>query len=715
MTANEGMHHYTKQTLVSALRTVGIAPGDIVFTHVGLGMLGFPEGGGGMSGAALLLDQAFSEVLGPEGTLLVPTYSYSFCKNEPFDPETTPSDVGEFTEYFRTRPGVLRSLDPIFSVAGRGPRTAELFADLPPDCFGRDCIHERLVGIGAKICNIGVGFRYATFIHHAEQRFRVPYRYLKLFFGKMRRGDICTKEGWLYNVRIYGEQGFPDLRRLERSARERGLVASAPAGFGEVTCVSCRDLWELCEEKLREDPWYLATGPADNLIEAEEKRVGKQSFSISLEEAPTMMDIIRSLYRLPRDIVSDGYDAALTALARSFPLRIHRYPTGTECWTWTVPEKWACREARLETLDGRPLFSTKEHPLHVVSYSLPFAGEVTREELLKHLHVHPRDPEAIPFAYKYYERDWGLCCSRKVRERLQDDAYRVHIDSAFSYGSLKVGEMVVNGMSEDSIVLCAHLCHPAQANDGLSGIAVGLEVMRQLQKRVGLRNTYRMLLLPETIGSIAWLSQNAGLIPKLKGGLFLEMLGTSYPFTLQHSLFGSSDCDQCFSLGFRTHAPGGDVTTFHPMNDERQFNSPGVRVPMMALYRFIPKTGFDWPYPEYHSDKDTPAIITNRNLEESVDLILRMIDVLEQNRVPINHFCGEVFCSRFGIHIDWHVDPEGNQALHQTMPLIDGTRTMAEIATRLGISFERVQHVCHELKRHGLITFQGDDRPRFRD
>ena len=53
-----------------------------------------------------------------------------------------------------------------------------------------------------------------------------------------------------------------------------------------------------------------------------------------------------------------------------------------------------------------------DHPLHVVSYSLPFEGMVTREELLQHLHVHPRLPEAIPFVFKYYDRDWGLCASQ---------------------------------------------------------------------------------------------------------------------------------------------------------------------------------------------------------------------------------------------------------------------------------------------------------------
>ncbi len=130
-----------------------------------------------------------------------------------------------------------------------------------------------------------------------------------------------------------------------------------------------------------------------------------------------MGQIIDSLWRLPRDIVSNGYDAALRALATQLPMTIHEYPTGMEAWTWVVPEKWTCHEAYLETLDGRRLFSYADHPLHVVSYSLPFEGVVSREELLAHLHAHPRIPDAVPFIFKYYERDWGLCCSQLQRER----------------------------------------------------------------------------------------------------------------------------------------------------------------------------------------------------------------------------------------------------------------------------------------------------------
>ncbi len=103
-----------------------------------------------------------------------------------------------------------------------------------------------------------------------------------------------------------------------------------------------------------------------------------------------MIELIQELWYLKRDLVSDDYDRALYRLAQEVEggMQIHEYPTGEACWTWRVPEKWTCQAAYLETLDGRRLIDVADHPLHVVSYSLPFEGVVSRQELLEHLHVH---------------------------------------------------------------------------------------------------------------------------------------------------------------------------------------------------------------------------------------------------------------------------------------------------------------------------------------
>jgi aminopeptidase-like protein len=426
-----------------------------------------------------------------------------------------------------------------------------------------------------------------------------------------------------------------------------------------------------------------------------------------LRPEATMQEMIAALWRLPRDIVSDGYDAALQALAAQLPMTIHEYPSGTECWTWIIPEKWTCHEAWLETIDGRRLFSYANHPLHVVSYSLPFEGMVAREELFQHLHVHPRLPDAVPFIFKYYEREWGLCCSREQRDTLQDDRYRVVIRTQFTQGTLKVGEIVAPGASDETIVLCAHLCHPHQVNDDLTGVVVGMEVMRSLLTQRDLRYTYRFVIVPETIGSVAWLSHNENLIPRMRGGLFLEMLGRDYPHALQLSHAGDTELDQCFTLALRESDPSAWTGNFRTVvgNDERQFNAPGVRVPMLSLSRVLPSSSGVLYFPEYHSNHDTPNHVSAGSLEQSRDLVIHMLDTFENNLIPRNRFKGEIFCSRYGLHIDAYANPEGNRALLDIINLVDGTKSVAEIAKSCGVSFESVRNVIKRLHERDLVQF----------
>ena len=182
-------------------------------------------------------------------------------------------------------------------------------------------------------------------------------------------------------------------------------------------------------------------------------------------------------------------------------------------------------------------------------------------------------------------------------------------------------------------------------NDDLSGVVVGIKVMQDLLSRRDLHYTYRFLIVPETIGSVAYLSQNEHLIPKMKGGLFLEMLGLNAPHALQFSFLGNSEVDLCFSLALKDHDPFGWTGAYRTIigNDERQFNAPGVRIPMLSLSRVLPPTAADWPYREYHSSHDTPDVNSVRNLEASCDLVLDMIETIENNRVPANRFKGEVF------------------------------------------------------------------------
>ncbi len=704
---------YTRSDLVEGFRKIGLQPGDTVFTHVCLDSLGKPENCASPEQVYELVLSALQEVITHEGTILLPTYTFSFCRQQVFDVQNTPTDGGPwstsagFLEYFRRLPGVIRSGDPIHSVAGLGPKAGELLSDLPHTCFGEGSVFHRLRNMGGKICTIGVGLSEATFQHHVEEMVGVPFRFRKLFTGYVQDQGVQRKEGWLYYVRILADNSLSDNSRIEQKARATGLCQAVAVGLGEILAVDSREHFALISDQLSQDPWYTAQGPAGDPVVLEQTRVNGTKYQVDLPENASMGQMLDAIWQLPRDIVSEAYDAALTALSEQLPMTIHAYPTGTEVWSWIVPEKWTCHEAYLETLDGRRLFSYADHPLHVVSYSLPFDGIVSRAELFAHLHTHPILADAIPFQFKYYERDWGLCCSKTLKDTLRDAHYRVVIKTDFSYSTLKVGEVVVPGQTDENIVLCAHLCHPGMVNDDVTGVVVGMDVMRELLKRPNLRYTYRLLIVPETIGSVAYLSHHEALIPQMKGGLFLEMLGLDYPHALQSSFQSNTELDQCFSLAMRKRDFQSWVGAFRTVigNDERQFNAPGVRVPMLSLSRVLPPSSPEWPYPEYHSSHDTPTIAPVRRLEDSRDLVLSMIDTLEANRIPRNKFKGELFCSRYGIHIDAYTNPEGNKKLFDIMFLIDGTRSIADIANLCGVSFEAVQQTIEILRHHDVVEY----------
>jgi aminopeptidase-like protein len=237
---------------------------------------------------------------------------------------------------------------------------------------------------------------------------------------------------------------------------------------------------------------------------------------------------------------------------------------------------------------------------------------------------------------------------------------------------------------------------------------VAVDVARALLKKSGLRYTYKFLILPETIGSVAYLSRNEKSIPRMKGGLFLEMLGLNNPHALQLSYGEDSLLDGAFTRALQEKDPAGWTGPFATVigNDERQFNGPGVRVPMLSLSRVRRPEDPDWPYPEYHTSRDTPALASFEKLSESRDLVLRMIDELENAEVPVNKFKGEIFCSRYGIHIDFYQDPEGNKALFDVMYHIDGKNSVAEIARKALTSTDAVRRIVELLRGKGLVELR---------
>lgn len=409
-----------------------------------------------------------------------------------------------------------------------------------------------------------------------------------------------------------------------------------------------------------------------------------------------MLQIIDELWFKARHIVSDGYDEALARLGDFLPLTVHEVPSGSQCWTWKIPNKWGVREAWIEPAEGgERLVDVADHPLHIVYGSLPFDGIVSRDELLRHLHYKENRPGAIPFEFKYYERDWGFCVPRTWLGRFTADQYRVKIDVLDEPGTLKIGEHFIPGQTERCVVIISHLCHPAMVNDDLAGVAVSADVARHIKDPY---YSYRFLYLPETIGSVAYLSQHEDLIGNMAAGIFLEMLATSGPLVLQHSCEHEARIDHMASYVLGQHEPGLQEGAFRTIigNDELVFDGPGVRIPTISLSR--------WPYPEYHTSDDNPALVIPEKLVHAREAMLDLIRHLEADYVPVRNFRGPLFMSGYGLWVDWRVNRPLNRALEWVTNNIEGDYSISELAAEAGVDFWELKEWLDRALGHGVIT-----------
>ena len=409
-----------------------------------------------------------------------------------------------------------------------------------------------------------------------------------------------------------------------------------------------------------------------------------------------MIKLIEDLWRKQRNLVSDDYEESLQYISKIIPLKIHEVPSGTKCWTWTIPEKWTANEAWIEDLDGNKLLDFKDHPLHLISYSLPINKIVSKDELMEHLHTNPKRPDAIPFEFKYYQKDWGFCIQHNKLKNFTKEKYKVCIDSKFEKGTLKVGDFTIKGESDETIILVAHLCHPSMVNDDLAGVSVLVDVAKELSKRKN-HYSYKCLFLPETIGSIGYLSQNEELISNFKYGIFFEMLGNENIHALQFSRQGNTRLDK-----IARHVMEKETEPFRQggfreiiRNDEMVFNGPGVNIPMISISRF--------PYPEYHTSDDNLSIISEERLTDSKNLIIKILEILDTDYIPKSKFKGPIFLSGYDLWVDWRENKELNLNLEKIMLRLEGKQSIFAISEELGIEFSIVKEFTDKLFQKELI------------
>ncbi|MEP0338279.1 MAG: AAC(3) family N-acetyltransferase [Alphaproteobacteria bacterium] len=263
-----------KSELYRIFDGLGITPGQLLIVHSDMTGVPLPKNNTPFSRGAVrcqretwcaFLFEALMARLGPEGTLAVPTFTYSTTKpGGIFHLEATPSEVGPFSEHVRRRPEARRSLHPIFSLAAVGRLAATIVDECGAAAFGQESPWQRLSNNGGRVVTLGTAFeRSATYAHHMEHCFGSPHRFHKIVDIPVYREGERVEGYWLAYLRYLSIDVGPSLGRLAERLRREGVMRSVGWNGKISEAVDIADMDRIGYAMLRKDPWAFASRRAN--------------------------------------------------------------------------------------------------------------------------------------------------------------------------------------------------------------------------------------------------------------------------------------------------------------------------------------------------------------------------------------------------------------------------------------------------------------------
>ena len=334
---------------------------------------------------------------------------------------------------------------------------------------------------------------------------------------------------------------------------------------------------------------------------------------------------------MPRSLTGEGINSSFKVFQAIHPeFDTLSFATGTEVFDWVIPPVWNVRNAYIEHESGQRFCEFSVNNLHLVGYSEPVDTVIDKGELVKFLYSRSDLPEAIPYVTSYYTRRWGFCLSHRRLLELPEGKYRCFIDSSFTIGSLDLIEAVLPGETSEEVFFSSYLCHPSMANNELSGPVLLSAIMTHLKQMDSRKYSYRFVLLPETIGSIAYLSRRVNeLKENVLAGFNLSCVGDERRYTHLLSRKGNCLADQALSAALLGRENVITKSFSHRGSDERQYNSPGIELPVCGFSRS--KFG---DYPEYHTSLDNFDVVTEVGLHQSLEVMTDVVDAFECGLFP---------------------------------------------------------------------------------
>ena len=362
----------------------------------------------------------------------------------------------------------------------------------------------------------------------------------------------------------------------------------------------------------------------------------------------TPISFAKKIFPLNRSLSGSGNRQTLKEIKKlCSKLIIKKSVSNKKVYDWRIPLEWNVRDAYIIDPNGKKICSFKKNNLHLVGYSYPQKKNINLNELQKHLHSIPDKPSAIPYVTTYYEKNWGFCISHKQRKKLIRGNYKVFINTELKKGALNYGEIFIKGKSNKEVFFSTYICHPSMANNETSGITVNTFLAKILSKKKTYYS-YRFVFLPETIGSIAYLSKNLKKMKaKIIAGFNITCVGDERSFSLLLSKYGNTFTDFIAKKNFKILKGKKRIYSWNDRgSDERQYCSPFIDLPICSLMRS--KYG---EYKEYHNSLDQlGSVVTNKGLSQSIEVYKKIIEDIEKSNFPTSVKKCEPFMTKYNLY-----------------------------------------------------------------
>ncbi len=416
------------------------------------------------------------------------------------------------------------------------------------------------------------------------------------------------------------------------------------------------------------------------------------------------------LFPITRSLTGDGVKKTLNIIQKELPkLKIKKFKSGIKVFDWNIPEEWNVTDAYVIDKYNNRIIDFKKNNLHLVGCSIPIKKNITKKELFKNLYFLKNQPKAIPYITSYYKRRWGFCISYNEYKILDkryslNDKFKVVINSNLNKkGNLNYGELILKGKSKKEILISTYICHPSMANNELSGPIVSMGLINYFKNKK-LNKTLRFVFIPETIGSISYLSKNLKYLKEnVIGGYNLSCIGDERQHSCMFSKYQNSPSDEAVIEAYKLlKIKNYKVYPFLKRgSDERQYNSPGIDLKISSIFRT--KYG---EYPEYHTSLDNFNLVTLKGCVGGFNVARKSIEILLERIYPKCKIMCEPQMGKRGLYPTLSTKNE-NKLTRSYMDFLqyaDGTNSLEKISNLIKLDLKSVRKIYQILFKNFLIS-----------